>query len=75
MVNYYIACVLAPYESIDHDEYFSDNDVDDEFEEQYDIPDRSSAVNHNSYAPICRCKVLYDFNSSQSSELTIKLGK
>ena len=66
--------VTAPYESIDHDDYFSENDVDDDFEENYDIPDRVNSA-HQQQEPLCRCKVLYEFVSSQSSELTIKEGK
>ena len=66
--------VAAPYESIDHDDYFSENDVDDDFEENYDIPDRVNSA-HQQQEPLCRCKVLYEFVSSQSSELTIKEGK
>ncbi|XP_067933564.1 nostrin-like isoform X2 [Watersipora subatra] len=60
----------TPYESIDHDEYYSEHEIDDEFEDNYDIP----AQNHVQQASICRCRVMYDFNSSQSSELTVRQG-
>lgn len=68
----------APYESIEHDDYYSDNDVDDEFEDNYDIPPRhgygDSPDLSNHQPVICRCRVLYDFSGTQSTELTVKEG-
>ncbi|KAF6018428.1 NOSTRIN [Bugula neritina] len=68
----------TPYESIEHDDYYSDNDVDDEFEDNYDIPPRhgygDSPDLSNHQPVICRCRVLYDFSGTQSTELTVKEG-
>ena len=65
----------APYEAISHDDDYSDVDHDEEFDEQYEYPSNISIDQQGSQSIICKCKVLYDFNSSMSSELTVREGK
>ena len=62
--------------SQDGDDYYSDNDIDDEFD-HYDYPDRATSsrdLSSGSQKVVCKCRALYDFNSTQSNELTVREG-
>lgn len=73
---FYFCHFSAPYEAISHDDDYSDVDNDEEFEDNYEYPSNISIDQQGSSAAIiCKCRVLYDFNSSMSTELTVKEGK
>lgn len=71
--------VPGAYETVGDDSTLSDDDVEEDYDDfDYEDP---AAVRGGSGEPdkkeivVCRCRVLYDFNSTQSSELTIREGE
>ena len=60
------------------DDTLSDEEVDD-YDDDFDYEETTPVaadrgVSSKKETVICRCNVLYDFNSTQSSELTVKEG-
>jgi len=69
----YRSCLLlvAPYESISQGDSDNEEAYDDEFDVYDDLERLQSEVPTQI---ISTCEVLYDFNSTQSTELTIRQG-